>query len=71
MELEHEDFLGVAEMLLRAGMDGRRVVEFPATLESRLFGQSKMQTARVIRGHLGLLRELAVKRFGAAAAGGS
>jgi len=71
MALEHEDFLGVAEMLLRAGLDGRRVVEFPATLESRLFGQSKMQTARVIRGHLGLLRELAVKRFGGGAAGGS
>ncbi len=69
MELEHDDFLGVAEMLLRAGMQGARVVELPATLESRLFGQSKMKTARVIRGHLGLLRRLALTKLGAAAGG--
>lgn len=71
MELRHEDFLGVAEMLLRAGMDGARVVEHPATLESRLFGQSKMKTLKVIRGHLGLLRELALTRPRGAGAGGS
>lgn len=62
MELEHEDFLGIAEMLLRAGMQGSSIVELPATLESRMFGQSKMKTARVIRGHLGLLRRLAVRK---------
>ncbi len=71
MELRHEDFLGVAEMLLTAGLAGRRVVEFPATLESRLFGQSKMQTAKVIRGHLGLLTELWRDRARLGAAGGS
>jgi polysaccharide deacetylase family protein (PEP-CTERM system associated) len=71
MTLEHEDFLGIAEMLLRAGMQGARVVEFPATLESRMFGVSKMKTAQVIRGHLGLLRRLATKKLGGAGAGGS
>lgn len=63
MQLEHDGFLGVAEMLLRAGMQGSRIVEYPATLESRLFGQSKMKTVRVIRGHLGLLRDLAKKKY--------
>lgn len=63
MELEHDGFLGIAEMLLRAGMQGSRIVEFPATLESRMFGQSKMKTVRVIRGHLGLLGDLVKKKY--------
>lgn len=70
MTLEHDDFLGIAEMLLRAGMQGSKIVEFPATLESRLFGQSKMKTAKVIRGHLGLLKTLASQKLrGEASAG--
>ncbi|MFN8062612.1 MAG: glycosyltransferase [Vicinamibacterales bacterium] len=58
VDVVHGGFLGVAEMLIRARLGGARVVEHPATLESRLFGESKMKVARTIRGHLGLLWEL-------------
>jgi hypothetical protein len=43
-------------------VSGRNIVEHPATLQLRLFGQSKMKIARVIAGHLGLLTFLAVSR---------
>ena len=59
MALAHDGFLGVAEMLICVKMRGGRVVEHPATLESRMFGVSKMKTARTIRGHLGILNHLA------------
>lgn len=59
MELHNSGFLGVAELLLQLLLAGGRVVEHPATLESRLFGVSKMRTLRTIRGHLGVLGTLA------------
>jgi polysaccharide deacetylase family protein (PEP-CTERM system associated) len=62
LELSHTGFLGVAEMLIEIHRRGGGVVEFPATLESRLLGESKMKIVRTIRGHLGLLRTLAVAR---------
>ena len=52
--------MGVAEMLIEIHRRGGRIVEFPATLESRLLGESKMKIVRTIGGHLGLLRTLAV-----------
>lgn len=55
LEPEHPGFLGIAELLIRAVARGRRVVEHPAMLESRLLGTSKLKTLRTIRGHLGLL----------------
>ena len=64
LELGQSGFLGVAEMLGRLVMSGETVIEHPATLESRLFGHSKMKTLRTIRGHLKLLA-----RFGATRAG--
>jgi hypothetical protein len=48
----------VAEILIRLRLAGGRVVEYPTTLEARLFGESKMKIARTIGSHLGLLREL-------------
>jgi hypothetical protein len=62
LDISHGGFLGVAEMLIETKRRGRRVVEVPATLESRLLGESKMKIARTIRGHLGLLRRLAFDR---------
>jgi polysaccharide deacetylase family protein (PEP-CTERM system associated) len=58
LELRHGGFLGTAEMLIRLKLAGGRIVEVPATLESRLLGESKMKIARTIRGHLGLLAGL-------------
>jgi polysaccharide deacetylase family protein (PEP-CTERM system associated) len=62
LQLRHGDFLGIAELLIQIKLAGGRVVEYPATLESRLFGESKMKILRTIRGHLGLLSELAFKK---------
>lgn len=56
--IKHGGFLGVAEMLIRLRLKGGCIVEFPTTLESRLFGESKMKIVRTIFSHLGLLREL-------------
>ncbi|HEV3028975.1 MAG TPA: glycosyltransferase, partial [Planctomycetota bacterium] len=51
-------FLGIAEMLIRLRLAGGRIIEYPTTLESRLFGESKMKILRTIGRHLGLLYEL-------------
>ncbi|HVR85114.1 MAG TPA: hypothetical protein VMU54_12435, partial [Planctomycetota bacterium] len=50
--------LGVAELLIRLRLAGGRIIEYPTTLESRLFGESKMKILRTIGRHLGLLYEL-------------
>jgi polysaccharide deacetylase family protein (PEP-CTERM system associated) len=61
--IKHGGFLGVAEMLIRLRLRGGCIVEFPTTLESRLFGESKMKIVRTIFSHLGLLWELVVLRL--------
>ena len=58
LDLKHGGFLGMAEMLIRLKLAGGRIVEVPATLESRLLGESKMKVVRTIGGHLGLLARL-------------
>jgi polysaccharide deacetylase family protein (PEP-CTERM system associated) len=62
IRLEHGGFLGVAEILLEAVAAGATVVEYPATLESRLFGESKLRVARTIVGHIGLLWRVVRRR---------
>ncbi|MGI8521431.1 MAG: hypothetical protein ACR2MC_12675, partial [Actinomycetota bacterium] len=56
-------FLGVAEMLGQLDLAGRRIVEFPTTLEARMLGRSKMKVLRTIAGHLSLLIHLAGLRL--------
>jgi polysaccharide deacetylase family protein (PEP-CTERM system associated) len=63
LSIQHGGFLGVAEILIRLRLAGGRIVEYPTTLESRLFGESKMKIARTILSHLGLLRELLEQRM--------
>ena len=63
MEVDETGFLGVAEMLGRVDLAGGKIVEFPAVLEVRLFGISKMKTAKTIVGHLKLLTRLAKMRL--------
>jgi polysaccharide deacetylase family protein (PEP-CTERM system associated) len=58
LNLKETGFLGVAEMLGKLVLRGGRVIEYPAVLEVRLFGFSKMKTARTIFGHLKLLSHL-------------
>jgi hypothetical protein len=50
-------------MLGRVDIAGGKIVEFPAVLEVRLFGASKMKTAKTIAGHLKLLTRLAKMRL--------
>lgn len=42
---------------------GGKVIEWPATLEVRLFGFSKMKTMKTILGHLRLMFSLTYLRF--------
>jgi len=58
LTLRHRGFLGVAETLALTILSGEKVTEIPATLESRLIGQSKMRVLPVILGHLRLLADL-------------
>jgi len=63
LPVEEKGFLGVAEMLGRLDLKGGKIIEYPAVLEVRLFGFSKMKTARTVLGHLKLLSKLAKMRF--------
>ncbi|HMT07816.1 MAG TPA: glycosyltransferase, partial [Pyrinomonadaceae bacterium] len=63
LELKETGFLGVAEMLGKLDLTGGKILEFPAILDVRLFGVSKMKTAKTIFGHLGLLTELSKFRM--------
>ena len=58
IELRENGFLGVAELFGKMILRGEKIVEHPAVLEVRLFGFSKMKTARTIAGHLKLLARL-------------
>jgi len=60
--IRRSGFLGVSEMLGRLDLAGHKIVEYPATLEVRVLGHSKMKVASTILGHLGLLIELWWKR---------
>jgi len=63
LDLQESGFLGVAEMLGKVDLSGGKIIEFPAVLEVRLFGISKMKTARTIVGHLSLLSRLTKIRW--------
>jgi polysaccharide deacetylase family protein (PEP-CTERM system associated) len=63
LPIREKGFLGVAEMLGRLDLRGGKIVEYPAVLEVRLFGFSKMKTARTILGHLKLLSRLSKMRI--------
>ena len=63
LEIKEKGFLGVAEMLGKLDLRGGKIVEYPAVLEVRLFGISKMKTARTVFGHLKLLSQLSKERL--------
>jgi Glycosyl transferase family 2/Domain of unknown function (DUF3473) len=63
LEVRHPGFLGVAEFMAQADLAGRRIVEYPTTLDSRVLGRSKMKVLRTIAGHLSLLTDLARLRL--------
>jgi polysaccharide deacetylase family protein (PEP-CTERM system associated) len=63
LEIKEKGFLGVAELLGKLDLKGGKILEHPAVLEVRLFGFSKMKTARTIFGHLKLLSRLSKERL--------
>lgn len=64
-----DGFPGVAELLLRVQQRGGNVVEYPATLRVRRFGQSKLRLMRCITGHLQVMATLARDRLRGSPAG--
>jgi polysaccharide deacetylase family protein (PEP-CTERM system associated) len=62
VQITNGRYLGVAEMVGRLDLARKTVVEYPAVLESRMIGRSKMKTVRTVLGHLGLLTRLAFDR---------
>ena len=63
LKVKEGGFLGVTEVLGRLDLGGAKIVEYPATLEVRLFGWSKMKILGTIAGHLRLLSRLLVMRI--------
>ena len=63
LDIKEKGFLGVAELLGKLDLKGGKILEYPAVLEVRLFGFSKMKTARTIFGHLKLLSRLSKERL--------
>jgi glycosyltransferase involved in cell wall biosynthesis len=63
LEVTESGYLGIAELLGRLEHQGGRITEYPATLEVRMLGYSKMKTLRTIFGHLRLLARLAGLRL--------
>ena len=52
---DSDGFLSMAELLVNAVRARRRVVEYPAVLRVRRFGQSKARALQIVRAHLRLM----------------
>jgi hypothetical protein len=63
LNLTENGFLGTAEMVAELSLNGEKIVEHPATLEVRIFGESKMKTFHTIFGHLRLTGRFLKARF--------
>lgn len=61
--VKYPGFLGLVEVIAEAMLRGYKVVEYPAELRSRAFGQSKLRVARVIWSHLKYIGTLILRRF--------
>jgi polysaccharide deacetylase family protein (PEP-CTERM system associated) len=63
LNLKERGYLGIAEMIGKLDLQGSKIVEYPATLEVRMLGRSKMKTLKTIIGHLRLLTRLLAMRM--------
>lgn len=63
MRVSNPGFCGVAEILGRIDLGNFRIVEYPAVLEVRLLGESKINIFRTIVDHLKLILQLAGQRW--------
>ena len=62
LEFREPGFLGVTEMLVHALLDGMTVIEYPTVLRIRTTGVSKMNSARVLRDHVGFMLGIILRR---------
>jgi len=58
LSIQHMDFVGIAEMLVKAGRAGMTIMEYPAVLTARNTGSSKMNLIETVAGHCRLILEL-------------
>lgn len=63
LTLSDPGFCGVAEILGRLDLAGCRIIEYPAVLETRVLGQSKIRVLHTVGDHLRLLARLAACRW--------
>ncbi|MCA9264052.1 MAG: glycosyltransferase family 2 protein, partial [Planctomycetales bacterium] len=63
IRLQNEGFVGIAELVWQLDQRGGTIVESPAKLDVRQYGQSKMRVAQVTWGHLGLLSRVFADRL--------
>jgi polysaccharide deacetylase family protein (PEP-CTERM system associated) len=61
LELTNGGFMGIMEMFVLLDKSGAKIIEYPAVLETRLLGVSKMKTLSVIKSHLGMIAEVVWK----------
>lgn len=62
IDLKNDGFVGVVELLWEVDRRGGKIVECPATLGVREYGQSKMRTLGVMLGHFKLLLNGVLRR---------
>jgi polysaccharide deacetylase family protein (PEP-CTERM system associated) len=63
LELREKGFFGITELLALLIFSGSKIAEYPATLEVRMIGFSKMKTLKTVVGHLKLLGRFLKWRF--------
>lgn len=63
VQLTHSDFVGIAELVWRLDRSGYKIVEVPAVLSTRKYGQSKMKVMRATFKHIALLFRAGVDRL--------
>lgn len=61
---EADDYLAGTEIMVKAMLQGFKVVEYPAALHRRMFGVSKAKLARTILSHLRFQARLLLHRLG-------
>ncbi len=63
LKVRDEGFLGVTEILWRIDRGGGRIVEYPALLSVRRYGQSKLRVMSVATSHARFFMQAAWERF--------
>jgi dolichol-phosphate mannosyltransferase len=63
IEVTYPGFLGLVEILAEAMLRGYKVAEYPTELTNRVYGQSKLRVARVVRSHLQYISKLIVRQL--------